>query len=78
MSEKTSKLVSERLFGNFSRRELLVNTGRAAAVTALAGVAVPHVHAAQSETIQLRSSVAADAALARPAIRCRAKTARPN
>jgi predicted dehydrogenase len=36
-----------------SRRELLVNTGRVAAVSALAGIAVPRVHAAESNTIQL-------------------------
>jgi hypothetical protein len=53
MSEKNSKRLSEQLFGNLSRRELLVNSGRVAAVSALAGVAVPHVHAAQGETIQL-------------------------
>jgi len=35
-----------------SRRELLKNTGRIAAVTALAG-SVPHVHAAENNTIQV-------------------------
>jgi predicted dehydrogenase len=39
--------------GNLSRRELLLNTGRVAAATALAGVVVPHVHAAENNTIQL-------------------------
>lgn len=45
--------MSETESGGLSRRELLKNTGRAAAVTALAGIAVPHVHAAESSTIQL-------------------------
>lgn len=37
-----------------SRREFIKTTGRVAAVSALAGVAIPHVHAAQgSETIQV-------------------------
>ncbi|MEX2026992.1 MAG: Gfo/Idh/MocA family oxidoreductase, partial [Pirellulaceae bacterium] len=45
--------VSENLIHSLTRRELLVNTGRVAAVTALAGVAIPHVHAAQNETIQV-------------------------
>src|ERR1043166_2018172 len=36
-----------------SRREFLKNTGRMAAVSALAGVAIPHVHAAGSSTVQV-------------------------
>ena len=36
-----------------SRREFLKNTGRVAAASALAGVAVPHVHAAENNTIQV-------------------------
>lgn len=36
-----------------SRREFLKTTGKLAAVSALAGVALPHVHAAGNETIQL-------------------------
>lgn len=36
-----------------SRREFLATTGRAAAATALAGVALPHVHAAEDHTIRL-------------------------
>ena len=36
-----------------SRREFIVNTGRLAAASALAGVAIPHVHAAESNTIQV-------------------------
>jgi predicted dehydrogenase len=36
-----------------SRRDFLKNTGRIAAVSALAGMAIPHVHAAGSNTIQL-------------------------
>lgn len=36
-----------------TRRELMKNTGKVAAVTALAGVAIPHVHAAETATIQV-------------------------
>jgi len=36
-----------------SRREFLKTTSRAAAVSALAGVAIPHVHAAENNTIQV-------------------------
>src|SRR5512142_2987237 len=36
-----------------SRREFIKNTGRVAAVSALAGVAIPHVHAAENNTIQV-------------------------
>src|SRR5437868_4300804 len=36
-----------------SRREFIKSTGRFAAVSALAGVALPHVHAAENNTIQL-------------------------
>ena len=36
-----------------SRREFLKNTGRIAAASALAGVAIPHVHAAEDNTIQV-------------------------
>jgi predicted dehydrogenase len=36
-----------------SRREFLKHTGRLAAASALAGVALPHVHAAEDNTIQL-------------------------
>jgi predicted dehydrogenase len=36
-----------------SRREFLKNTGRLAAVSALAGVALPHVHAAGSDEIRV-------------------------
>jgi predicted dehydrogenase len=36
-----------------SRREFLKNTGRLAAASALAGVAIPHVHAAGSETVSV-------------------------
>lgn len=39
--------------GTTSRREFLAQTGRAAAATALAGVALPHVHAAGDDTIRL-------------------------
>lgn len=36
-----------------SRREFIINTGRLAAVSALAGVVIPHVHAAENNTIQV-------------------------
>ena len=36
-----------------SRRQFLTTTGRGAAVSVLAGVALPPVHAAGSDTIQL-------------------------
>jgi predicted dehydrogenase len=36
-----------------SRRQFLTNTGRIAGASALAGVALPHVHAAENNTIQL-------------------------
>ena len=36
-----------------SRRGFLKNTGRVAAASALAGAAIPHVHAAENNTIQL-------------------------
>src|SRR5882724_5813998 len=36
-----------------SRREFIKNTGTIAAVSALAGVAIPHVHAAENNTIQV-------------------------
>ena len=38
---------------NTSRREFLKNTGRMVAASALAGVALPHVHAAGSDMIQV-------------------------
>lgn len=38
---------------NISRREFLKTTGKVAAVSALAGVTLPHVHAQDSQTIQL-------------------------
>src|SRR6516165_6176124 len=38
---------------NPSRRQFLTNTGRGAALSALAGVALPPVHAAGTDTIQL-------------------------
>jgi predicted dehydrogenase len=36
-----------------SRREFLKETGRIAAASALAGVAIPHVHAAENNTVQV-------------------------
>ncbi|MBI4325732.1 MAG: Gfo/Idh/MocA family oxidoreductase, partial [Chloroflexi bacterium] len=62
MSEPTGKITS--------RREFLKDTGRMAAASALAGAAIPYVHAAENNTIQLalvgcggRGSGAADNAL---------------
>jgi len=43
----------KRLSNPPSRREFLSLTGRVAAASALAGVAVPHVHAAEDSTIKL-------------------------
>lgn len=45
MSENTEK--------SMSRRDFLRNTGRIAAASALAGVAIPRVHAAEDNTIQI-------------------------
>jgi predicted dehydrogenase len=45
MSETTTNLST--------RREFILNTGRLAALSALAGAAIPHVHAAGNETIQV-------------------------
>ncbi|MEI6568371.1 MAG: twin-arginine translocation signal domain-containing protein, partial [Verrucomicrobiota bacterium] len=36
-----------------SRRDFIKTTGRLAAVSALAGMAIPHVHAASGDTIQV-------------------------
>src|SRR5256714_12239569 len=36
-----------------SRREFIKSTGKIAAASALAGVAIPHVHAAENNTIQV-------------------------
>src|SRR5215469_7094006 len=46
MNESSSNSLS-------TRREFIKTTGRIAAVSALAGVALPHVHAASSDTIQV-------------------------
>ena len=53
MSENLLSRSSNNDLNGLNRRELLVNTGRVAAATALAGVVVPHVHAAQNATIQI-------------------------
>src|SRR5215831_8417472 len=45
MKEPTNNLTT--------RREFIVNTGRLAAASALAGAAIPYVHAAGNDTIQL-------------------------
>src|SRR5208337_4865508 len=39
--------------GLTTRRQLLANTTRAAGISALAGIALPHVHAAGNDTIQV-------------------------
>ena len=44
---------SSRRNGTRSRRDFLKSTGQAAAVSALAGVALPHVHASEDLTIRL-------------------------
>ena len=38
---------------DFNRRQMIKTTGGVAAATALAGVAIPHVHAAENSTIQV-------------------------
>ena len=45
--------MSESPSNGLSRRELLKTTGRVAAATGLAGMMVPKVHAAESNTIQV-------------------------
>src|ERR1041385_2779354 len=45
MNEPTTRLTT--------RREFLASTGKIAAASALAGVALPHVHAAENNTIQV-------------------------
>src|SRR5918999_1343875 len=45
--------MNEPAFDAITRRQLLKNTSRAAAATALAGVALPRVHAAEDNTVQL-------------------------
>jgi hypothetical protein len=38
---------------NLTRRDFFQQSGKAVAASALAGIAIPHVHAAGSDTIQL-------------------------
>jgi predicted dehydrogenase len=45
--------MTDKLDSSLTRRELMKNSGKVAAVTALAGVALPHVHAAETNTIQV-------------------------
>lgn len=45
--------MSENIDLSFTRRALLKNSGRAAVASALAGVAIPHVYAAGSDTVQV-------------------------
>jgi len=45
--------MNEPVYGNRSRREFLKNTGRALGASAVVASAVPHVHAAGSDTIQV-------------------------
>jgi len=45
--------MSEATNGGLSRRELIKKTGEVAVASALAGVAVPYVHAGESNTIQV-------------------------
>src|SRR5256885_411420 len=46
-------MMNEASINPTSRREFLKNTGRFAAASALAGVAIPHVHAAGNSTVQI-------------------------
>ena len=52
MSENRA-LMNQHPLQSTSRREFLKNTGRFAAASALAGVVLPHVHAAEDNTIRL-------------------------
>src|ERR1051325_4880390 len=45
--------MSEQTTNTSSRREFLTNSGRIAGSSALAGIALPHVHAAENNTINL-------------------------
>lgn len=45
--------MSDPTTSGLTRRELMKKTGQVAAASALAGLAVPHVHAAESNTIQI-------------------------
>lgn len=45
--------MSENQTDTTSRRQFLSNTGRTAGVSALAGIALPHVHAAENNTISV-------------------------
>ncbi|MBI4875891.1 MAG: Gfo/Idh/MocA family oxidoreductase [Acidobacteria bacterium] len=45
--------MSENQTSAKSRREFLTNAGRTAGASALAGIALPHVHAAENNTIQI-------------------------
>ncbi len=45
--------MSENSVNLSTRREFIKNTGKIAAMTALAGTIIPHVHAASSDTIQV-------------------------
>lgn len=53
MNETTSTAGSKGLIQGTSRREFLKTTSQFAAASALAGLALPHVHAASSDTIQI-------------------------
>lgn len=44
--------MNESCQGGISRREMIQTTGKVAVASALAGVAIPHVHAAENNTIQ--------------------------
>jgi len=46
-------MMSEATNGGLSRRELIKKTGEVAVASALAGVAVPYVHAGESNTVQV-------------------------
>src|SRR5262245_51328807 len=64
---------TQAITASTSRRQFIKSTGRIAAISALAGVTLPHVHASDSETVQLaligcggRGSGAADNAMSIP------------
>src|SRR5438552_9101850 len=67
---KSMELTSDAFNSSITRREFITNTGRLAAVSALAGAIIPNVHAAGGDLLKIalvgcgaRGSGAADQAL---------------
>ena len=68
--------VSENKTGVASRRQFLTQTSRIAGASALAGVAIPHVHAAENNTVQVALVGCGGRGPERRPMRCRSRTAR--